>query len=91
MTAKHFVGYSLPEGGMNLSAFDGGSRRTRDLFSFPFEAAIHDAGIASLTNSYSDVDGVPAAASHEIELAEGRMPTRSHSSSRPTATRRSVR
>lgn len=65
-TAKHFVGYSLPTGGMNLSSYEGGPRRTRDLFAYPFEAAIQLAGLASVMNSYSDVDGVPAAANPEI-------------------------
>jgi beta-glucosidase len=65
-TAKHFVGYSLPTGGMNLSSYEGGPRRTRDLFAYPFEAAIKLAGLASVMNSYSDVDGVPAAANPGI-------------------------
>lgn len=64
-TAKHFVGYSMPEGGVNLSAYEGGRRRTRDLFAFPVEAAIQEAGLGSVMNAYSDVDGVPAAASKE--------------------------
>ncbi|MCU1528160.1 MAG: glycoside hydrolase family 3 domain protein [Frondihabitans sp.] len=65
-TAKHFVGYSAPAGGVNLSAYDGGPRRTRDLFSYPFEASIQLARLASVMNSYSDVDGAPVAASPEI-------------------------
>ena len=52
-TAKHFVGYGLPEGGMNLSAYEGGPRRTRDLFAYPFEAAIQLAGLGSVMNSYA--------------------------------------
>jgi beta-glucosidase len=65
-TAKHFLGYGQPEGGINLSAYDGGARRTRDLYAFPFEAAIQLAGLGSVMNSYADVDGVPAAASKEV-------------------------
>ncbi|MET0861786.1 MAG: glycoside hydrolase family 3 protein, partial [Microbacterium sp.] len=65
-TAKHFIGYGLPTGGMNLSSYEGGPRRTRDLFAYPFEAAIQLAGLASVMNSYSDVDGVPAAANPEV-------------------------
>jgi len=65
-TAKHFIGYGLPESGMNLSAYEGGPRRTRDLFAFPFEAAIQKAGLASVMNSYSDVDGIPAAVSRAV-------------------------
>ncbi|WP_102194693.1 glycoside hydrolase family 3 N-terminal domain-containing protein [Microbacterium aurantiacum] len=65
-TAKHFIGYGLPEGGINLSAYEGGTRRTRDLFAYPFEAAIQLAGLGSVMNSYADVDGVPAAASWPV-------------------------
>ncbi|MFH8249018.1 glycoside hydrolase family 3 N-terminal domain-containing protein [Microbacterium sp. B2969] len=65
-TAKHFVGYGLPTGGMNLSSYEGGPRRTRDLFAYPFEAAIQLAGLQSVMNSYADVDGVPAAANPDV-------------------------
>lgn len=65
-TAKHFIGYGLPEGGINLSGYEGGTRRTRDLFAYPFEAAIQLAGLGSVMNSYADVDGVPAAASRAV-------------------------
>ena len=33
------------QGGINLSAYEGGPRRTRDLFAYPFEAAIQLAGL----------------------------------------------
>lgn len=65
-TAKHFIGYGMPEGGSNLSAFEGGTRRIRDLHAYPFEAAIQLTGLASVMNSYSDVDGVPAGGSRAI-------------------------
>lgn len=65
-TSKHFVGYSKPESGINLSGYEGGPRLTRDLFAYPFEAAIQLAGLASVMNSYADVDGVPVAASYEV-------------------------
>ncbi|TRY17703.1 beta-glucosidase [Tessaracoccus rhinocerotis] len=65
-TGKHFVGYGKPEGGINLGATEIGWRTLRDLFCFPFEAAIHEAGMASVMNSYSDIDGVPVGASREV-------------------------
>ncbi|MEU6103692.1 glycoside hydrolase family 3 N-terminal domain-containing protein [Streptomyces flaveolus] len=65
-TAKHFLGYGLASGGINLSAYEGGARRTRDLYAYPFEAAIHLAGLRSVMNSYADVDGVPAGISREV-------------------------
>jgi beta-glucosidase-like glycosyl hydrolase len=65
-TGKHFVGYGFPQGGINLSATEIGPRALRDLFCYPFEAAIQLAGLRSVMNSYSDVDGVPAGASREL-------------------------
>lgn len=65
-TGKHFLGYAAPSGGMNTSAFEAGGRRTRDLFAYPFEAAIRLAGLRSVMNSYADVDGIPAGGSPEV-------------------------
>lgn len=65
-TGKHFLGYAAPEAGMNAATVSAGPRRLRDLFAFPFEAAIQVAGLGSVMNSYSDVDGVPVGASREI-------------------------
>lgn len=65
-TGKHFLGYALPIGGVNTSAFEGGARWTRDLFAYPFEAAIQLAGLRSVMNSYADVDGIPVGVSREV-------------------------
>jgi beta-glucosidase len=65
-TGKHFLGYGLPAGGANTSAFDAGPRRTRDLFAYPIEAAIQLAGLKSVMNSYAAVDDVPVGVSREV-------------------------
>ncbi len=65
-TAKHFLGYALGAGGINLSAYEGGARQMRDLVAYPFEAAIQIAGLRSVMNSYGDVDGIPVGASREV-------------------------
>ncbi|RSM43237.1 glycoside hydrolase family 3 protein [Amycolatopsis balhimycina DSM 5908] len=65
-TGKHFLGYAVTAGGRNQSAFEAGSRLTRDLYAYPFEAAIRLAGLKSVMNSYSDVDGIPAGISPEV-------------------------
>ena len=65
-TGKHFVAYGLPEGGMNHAPVHVGPRELREVFAEPFAAAIRDAGLASVMNSYSAVDGVPCAASREV-------------------------
>ena len=59
-TGKHFLGYAVPPGGLNTSAFEAGARISRDLFAYPFEAAIRLAGLRSVMNSYADTDGIPA-------------------------------
>jgi beta-glucosidase len=65
-TGKHFLGYAVTAGGRNQSAFEWGTRQTRDLFAYPFEAAIRLAGLRSVMNGYADIDGVPAAISREM-------------------------
>lgn len=65
-TAKHFVAYGLPQGGLNLARVELGRRALRDVYAMPFEAAIQEAGLRSVMNSYADLDGVPVGASREI-------------------------
>jgi beta-glucosidase len=74
-TGKHFLGYALAEGGQNMAATHLGHRELYDVYATPFEAAITLAGLASVMNSYSEIDGVPVAASREIltDLLRGRM------------------
>ena len=63
---KHFLGYGASEGGLNSANVEAGSRRIRDVFAFPFEAAIQLARLRSVMNTYSEVNGVPAAISYEL-------------------------
>jgi beta-glucosidase len=65
-TGKHMVGHGLAEGGLNQAPVHLGPREMRDEQLFPFEAAVRDAGIASIMPAYCDVDGVPCHASHEL-------------------------
>lgn len=74
-TGKHFLGYGLPEGGRNHGPVQIGSRELREVFAEPFAAAIRDAGLSSVMNSYSSVDGLPCAGSALvlIELLRGEL------------------
>lgn len=65
-TAKHFLAYGLPESGLNLSPAELGSRRLRDTYAYPFEAAIQLADLRSVMNSYADVDSVPVGANRAV-------------------------
>lgn len=56
-TAKHFIGYSMTEGGLNGSRTQTDWRDIRENFARPFEAAIRKANLRSVMNSYSEYDG----------------------------------
>ena len=60
-TLKHFAGYSASRGGRNLAPVSIGPRELADVLLPPFEMALQ-AGARSVMNSYTDLDGVPAAA-----------------------------
>lgn len=60
-TLKHFVGYSASRAGRNLAPVSVGRRELADVLLPPFEMAVR-AGVGSVMNSYSDIDGVPTAA-----------------------------
>jgi beta-xylosidase len=61
-TLKHFAGYSAARGARNHGPVPMGRRELMDVILPPFETAVSVAGAGSVMNSYSDVDGVPAAA-----------------------------
>jgi beta-glucosidase len=65
-TAKHFLGYGVTEGGMNWAPSHINARELREVYGRPFEAAIKEAKLGSVMNSYSEIDGVPCAVSKEL-------------------------
>lgn len=65
-TAKHFVGYGVPDGGLNWSPAHLPARELREVFLRPFEAAVKEAHMASVMNAYHELDGVPCGASREL-------------------------
>ena len=65
-TAKHFLGYGLPEGGLNHAPVQLGARTLREVYAEPFAAAIREARLAAVMNSYSSVDGLPCAGAPDI-------------------------
>jgi beta-glucosidase len=74
-TAKHFLGYGVPDGGFNHGEMSVGPRRLRDVIAAPFRAAINEAGLAAVMNAYNEVDGLPCAGSREIltDLLRGEL------------------
>ncbi|QIG38651.1 glycosyl hydrolase [Microbacterium sp. 4R-513] len=65
-TLKHFVGYSTSQAGRNHAPVHAGPRELADVLLPPFEMAVRDGGVRSVMNSYSEIDGVPVAASEEL-------------------------
>ena len=61
-TGKHFVGYGMSEGGLNWAPPHLMPREMRDVYLLPFEAAVREAGMASIMNGYHELDGIPCAA-----------------------------
>jgi beta-glucosidase len=68
-TGKHMVGHGAPEGGLNQAPAHLGPREVREEFLLPFEAAIREAGMASVMHAYTDLDGIPCVASEELLTA----------------------
>ena len=62
-TPKHFAAYGFSEGGRNLAPVHVPPRELREVYLFPFEAAIKETSVLSIMNAYHEIDGVPCAAS----------------------------
>jgi beta-glucosidase len=65
-TGKHFIGHSFSQGGLNCGPVHLGPRDLWDIYMLPFQAAIRDAGLASMMNSYPELDGEVVATSRRI-------------------------
>ncbi|MEM9839723.1 MAG: glycoside hydrolase family 3 N-terminal domain-containing protein [Pseudomonadota bacterium] len=59
-TLKHMTGHGQPESGMNVGPAQLPERVLREVFFPPFEAAVKQAGAASVMASYNEIDGVPS-------------------------------
>ena len=64
-TAKHFVGYSASEGGLNWAPPHLPDRELREVYLHPFEAVV-GAGARSVMNAYHELDGIPCGAHREL-------------------------
>lgn len=74
-TAKHFLGYGMSEGGLNMASNPIPARELREVYAKPFQAAITEADLGSVMNSYGAVDGDLVIGSENIltELLRGEM------------------
>ena len=74
-TGKHFLGYALSEGGLNHAPVHLGRASCARSYAEPFRAAIAEAGLATVMNSYASVDGLPCGGSKAIldDLLRGEL------------------
>ncbi len=74
-TAKHFVGHGVTEGGLNMGRSMITPRELEEVHCKPFQAAITESGLASVMNSYCQIDGEPVVGSKAIltDLLRGKL------------------
>jgi len=74
-TAKHFVGHGVTEGGLNMGRSLITPRELEEVHCKPFQAAITESGLASVMNSYCQINGEPVVGSKAIltDLLRGKM------------------
>jgi beta-glucosidase len=65
-TGKHFIGHSLSLGGLNCAPAALGPNDLYNVYLAPFQAAIREAGLATMMNAYPELDGEVVAASRRI-------------------------
>ncbi len=65
-TAKHFVGYSVSDGGLNWGPARIMPRELREVHLLPFEVAVRAARVASIMPAYQEMDGEPCSSSYEL-------------------------
>jgi beta-glucosidase len=59
-TAKHYAVHGPNEGGINTAPGNFSERLLRDQYLPSFEAAVREAGVATVMPSYNEIDGLPA-------------------------------
>lgn len=60
---KHYIGYSLSEGGRDYHYSDVSAQTLWETFMPPYEAGVK-AGVATLMSGFNDISGVPASANY---------------------------
>jgi beta-glucosidase len=73
--AKHFLGYHATQGGIHAATTPIPQRLLREVYAKPFQAAITNANLKSVMNTYSSIDGESVAGSYKIltELLRGEL------------------
>lgn len=73
--AKHFLGYSETEGGLNTAVSRINDKELYEVFATPFEAAAREADVSGVMASYSEIDGLPVGMNPKVarDLLRGTM------------------
>ena len=64
--AKHFLGYSETQGGLNTATTRVTDRELYEVFATPFEAAMREADVSSVMANYAEIDGMCVVANKKI-------------------------
>lgn len=64
--AKHFAAYGAAVGGRDYNSVDMSLMQLNEVYLPPFKAAV-DAGVATLMNSFNDINGIPATGSKYLQ------------------------
>ncbi len=64
--AKHFAAYGAAEAGRDYNSVDMSYRMLNEIYLKPYKAAV-EAGVATLMNSFNDINGIPATANSYIQ------------------------
>ncbi|MHC1770611.1 MAG: glycoside hydrolase family 3 N-terminal domain-containing protein [Flexilinea sp.] len=74
-TGKHFVGHGASEGGLNMAQSIVSERVLREVHCKPFQAAITEAGLMSVMNSYGMLNNEPVTSSKYVltDLLRGEL------------------
>ncbi|TLX74707.1 beta-glucosidase BglX [Labilibacter sediminis] len=65
--AKHFAGYGFAEAGMDYNTVDVGTTTLHNVIFPPFKAAIDEAKVKTIMNSFNIINGVPATANKWLQ------------------------
>lgn len=66
VTAKHFVGHGITEGGLNMGRNLVSDRDLREVHCKPFQCAITEGNLSAVMSSYCSLNGEPVSASRRL-------------------------
>ncbi len=65
--AKHFAGYGFVESGMDYNTVDITHHTLYNYVLPPFQAAVEEAGVATVMNAFNEIGGIPSTANEHLQ------------------------